>query len=143
MDDDHKKPAKGADYAYRVRTPTSARAGHTDAGPRTPANSTTGRRAGPLPSALTRTAVATPTDDEETVLIANKTDKEWTLHLDYHALDTVASRAEWEIRVAKWQMFTAHQVTAPLGAEYLTADLTPAIRCVEIRYDAHHGQLAY
>ena len=91
----------------------------------------------------TKTAVATPMGDEETVVIANRTDEEWTLHLGYHALGTVASQAEREIRVARWQMLTARQVTAPLGAEYLIADLTPAIQCVEIRYDAHHGQLAY
>jgi hypothetical protein len=90
-----------------------------------------------------KTAVGTPTADDETVLIDNLTDEEWVLHLSFHALGTVAPHRQQTIKIVKWQMLTARQFHAPLGTEYLTADLTPRVKAVEIRHDARHGQLAY
>jgi hypothetical protein len=78
-----------------------------------------------------KTAVSAPSDDDE-LLVLNQTDLGWLLHLGYRDLGAISPHDARLYRVVKAGLLTARQVDAPVGTEYLTMSLGPAIQVVAI-----------
>ena len=89
-----------------------------------------------------KTRIAAPTEDDE-LLIDNRTDQAWTLHLGYRSLGRIEPHAKLLVHVVKTGMLTARPVNAPVGVGYLTAFLTGEIETVEIRGERMGGEHLY
>jgi hypothetical protein len=89
-----------------------------------------------------KTAVGAPTEDDD-LLIVNATDEAWMLWLGYRSLGIVPPRVEWAITIARPGLLSARRVGAPVGTEYLTLPLTPAVRAVQIAGTLVAGETPY
>jgi hypothetical protein len=88
-----------------------------------------------------RTAVGAPTDDDRLV-VDNRTDFPWMIHLGYRRLGTVAPHTTLVEQVVKVGVLSARQADAPVGTEYLTIWLTPTAHVVQI-LDLGHEEGLY
>jgi hypothetical protein len=89
-----------------------------------------------------QTRIAGPTDDGE-LLLDNRTDDTWALHLGYRALGPIAPHTRQHVRVVKSGMLTARPAAAPAGADYLIASLHPHVHTVQIRHSVVQGVSVY
>ena len=89
-----------------------------------------------------KTRIAAPADDGD-LLLDNRTDDRWSVHLGYRDLGPVAPRDRRTVRVVKSGLLTVRQVEAPVGTGYLTAHLSPAVQAVEIRHSLVAGAPFY
>ncbi|MBV9281291.1 MAG: hypothetical protein JOZ41_14520 [Chloroflexi bacterium] len=88
-----------------------------------------------------RTAVGAPADDDR-LIVDNRTDLAWMIHLGYRRLGRVAPHTTLAERVVKAGMLSARQADAPVGTEYLTIWLTPTTQVVQI-LDLGHEEGLY
>jgi hypothetical protein len=84
-----------------------------------------------LPWPRGRTRNAAPLDDA--LVIDNQTFATWSVDVGYHRLGVVAPQARLTERVVKTGLLAVRPLDAPLGEAYLTAQLRPGLRAVEIR----------
>ena len=89
-----------------------------------------------------KTAVGAPTEDDD-LLIVNATDEAWMLSLGYRTLGMVPPRVEWVVAIVRTGLLSARRVGAPVGTEYLTLSLTPAVRAVQIASTVLPGETSY
>ncbi len=95
-----------------------------------------------MPFALPKTRNGAPTDDGELV-IDNRTDETWRLHLGYRDLGLIAGRRQLRVQVVKSGMLTARQLKAAADAGYLTSHIHPGVQTVQIRRTMVNGEPFY
>ncbi len=77
------------------------------------------------------------------MLLDNRTDGQWSVHLGYRDLGMVPPRDRRTVRVIKTGMLSVRQAAAPVGVGYLTAHLSPSVQSVEIRHTLVQGAPFY
>jgi hypothetical protein len=120
--------------------PTPSLVGEPDAAPPETETEPRPRRERPrwvsrVPWPRGRTRNAAPLDDA--LVIDNRTFAAWSVDVGFHRLGVVAAQARLTERVVKTGLLAVRPLDAPTGTAYLTAQLRPGVRAVEI-----HGHVA-
>jgi hypothetical protein len=78
-----------------------------------------------------RTRNAAPLDDD--LVVDNRTFATWSVDIGYHRVGVVGAQGRLTERVVKSGQLAVRPLDAPTGTAYLTAQLRPGIRTVQIR----------
>jgi len=89
-----------------------------------------------------KTAVSAPTDDEE-LLVENLTGRTWQVHLGYRGLGAIAPESQRRYQVVKSGTLSVRQMDAPVGGEYLTAEVNRSTWVVQIYDLSPEGEGVY
>lgn len=89
-----------------------------------------------------RTRNSAPLEDDELIL-DNKTFATWHLYVRFRDLGLLAPQQRVTQRVVKSGQLSARPLDAPVGTEYLTAYLRPAVRTVEFRSQAIGNEMLF
>jgi hypothetical protein len=88
-----------------------------------------------------RTRNAAPLDDD--LVVDNRTFATWSVDIGYHRVGVVDAQQRLIERVVKSGLLAVRPLDAPAGTAYLTAQLHPGIRTVQIRSEIKDNAPAY